>query len=137
MDSTAEKRRERRLILAIDFDGTIVDHEFPKIGKLKTGAKEAINSLHNLGHKIIIWTCRNHTEKDLNQDSTIRGVQNFLEREGVKYDVVNENHPDLDFHLESRKVYADIYIDDRNLGGFPGWGKTFKMILEYDKRREW
>jgi len=45
-------------IIAIDFDGTIVDHEFPRIGQLKEGVRDFMKALHKQGHKIIVWTCR-------------------------------------------------------------------------------
>ena len=136
MGKTTDEKK-KNLFLAIDFDGTIVKHDFPRIGSLMPGAKEAINALHGHGHKIIVWTVRNHTEGEFDREATIGGVQDFLDKHGIRYDTINENHPDLDFHTESRKVYADIYIDDRNLGGFPGWGKAFMQIMRYNRERKW
>jgi alpha-glucosidase (family GH31 glycosyl hydrolase) len=95
------------IIIAIDFDGTIVNHEYPKIGKLKFNAKEVINKLHNKGHKIIIWTCR-YISMDL--DSMI----DFLVDNDIPFDDINENVITGDFEPEP-KIYADIYIDDRNI----------------------
>ena len=120
--STNFEDREQKII-AIDFDGTIVDHQFPEIGELLPNAKEVINRLHEQGHYIIIWTCRNMTEPEHPEwtDAPIPAVMSFLRINGIPFDSVNENHPAQGFWLQARKVFADIYIDDRNMGGFPGW----------------
>jgi len=135
LENTIKKRKG--LLIAVDFDGTIVEHQFPKIGKLKPGAKLMIQLLKEEGHKIMIWTCRNHTESQLGQEATIRAVQNFLDEEEIPYDTINENDPSIGFWLESRKIYADIYIDDKNLGGFPGWAETYLMIQNYNTTGKW
>jgi hypothetical protein len=120
-------------IIAIDFDGTIVEHDFPRIGKLMPHAKEVINRLHDAGHKIIIWTCRNHTEPNHPDwdDAPIPRVMEFLRKNGIHFDSINENHPSMGFWLQSRKIFAEIYIDDKNLGGFPGWLQTEELIDGY------
>lgn len=100
------------MILAIDFDGTIVKHEFPKIGELMPGAAYTIRRLAAAGHTIIIWTCRNGEYEE--------AAKKFLEDNNIPYHYINENISNLSFKT-SNKIYADVYIDDRNLGGFPGW----------------
>jgi hypothetical protein len=137
--STIEDYKRKHLIIAVDFDGTIVDHDFPRIGKLMPGAKEVLTELHEAGHKIIIWTCRNHTEPDHPEwtQAAIPNVMQFLYHNQIPFDSINENHPDMGFWLQSRKVYADIYIDDKNIGGFQGW-KVNKFLIEYFiKYRTW
>lgn len=107
------------MIIAIDFDGTIVEHQFPNIGPLRTNAKEVINRLYDEGHGIIIWTCR--TSQNIFPASTrptVFDVKDFLDKEGIKYHTINNNIPELSFQ-PSPKVYADVYIDDRQLGGIP------------------
>ena len=119
----------RKPILAIDFDGTIVEHRYPDVGELKPNAVKIINRLHAEGFTIIIWTCRG--QADL--------VSDHLEVLGIKYDYINENAPNVremfgvgpDEEWEpSRKIYADIYIDDRQLGGIPDDWETIYCIIQ-------
>lgn len=108
--------------IAIDFDGTIVEFKFPDIGGLKPFAKETIKVLKEKGHRIIIWSCRGKDKED--------EVRIFLEENEIPYDVINdhtsedkERIPDLNY---IRKVFADIYIDDRNIFWIDDW----KFIAE-------
>ena len=115
------------MIIAIDFDGTIVEHDFPEIGKLKPHAKEIINRLFEQGHKIIIWTCRS-TQIHKTPNSTIFAVKDFLLTNGIRFHTINNNYAGLGFQ-PSPKVYADLYIDDRQLGGIPDdWRQIYDMI---------
>ena len=104
--------------IAVDFDGTIVTMDFPKIGTLKPYAKETIEVLKNEGHKIIIWTCRYGNKED--------EVRTFLKENRIPYDTINDHTPgDISNlkHLvpETRKVFADIYIDDRSIFWIDDW----------------
>ncbi|NDV46100.1 hypothetical protein D0T49_03470 [Paludibacter sp. 221] len=110
------------MIIAIDFDGTIVENKFPEIGTLLPKAKEVINSLYDTGHYIIIWTCR----CDLHLTSAV----NFLLNNDIKFHRINDNEPTntAKYNSNSRKVYAHMYIDDKNVGGFPGWNKCKEEI---------
>ncbi len=111
------------MIFAIDFDGTIVDHEFPKIGKLKPHAIRVMNRLQAKGHKIIIWTCRKDTDKKYLTD-----VVRFLNSRGFYPDAVNVNiDPNLNF--ANPKVLADFYLDDRSFPPFPAW-EDFEKSME-------
>lgn len=103
----------RQKIIAIDFDGTIVRHEFPEIGEFMPGAAEAIRSLHE-NYKIIIWTVRDA--------GYLKVMKRFLDDNKIPYDAINDVIVGVSDFSESRKIYADYYIDDRNFpGGFPGW----------------
>lgn len=113
----------RKPIIAIDFDGTIVEHKFPEIGELLPYAKEVINKLFQ-SSVIIIWTCRNEKETP----NEFAAMVKFLEDNGIPYHYINENYPENGF-LPEPKIYADIYIDDRNLGGFPGWDVVEALLL--------
>lgn len=112
------------MTIAIDFDGTIAMSRFPHINGMMPGAKQAIKDLREHGHYIIIWTCR--TDKDL-----VDAV-NWMLAEGIEFDRVNDEAPDNIAQFGGRKfgkINADIYIDDRNLGGFPGWKEVLKILL--------
>lgn len=115
------------MIIAIDFDGTIVEHAFPGIGALLPSAKEIINQLKKEGHYIIIWSCRGASCKKQYHD-----MIDFLKDKGIQFDQVNSNCPELDFH-PFPKIYADVYIDDKNLQGFPGWEKAYDLIYKHDR----
>jgi len=114
--------KNRPIILALDFDGSIVDDAFPDIGALKSGAKKIINKLHDEGYYIIIWTCR-YTDKE------IHSMLRFLSDNKISYDAVNENYPNLDFKPWP-KIFYDVLVCDRNLGGIPDWETIYKMIKE-------
>jgi len=129
-------------IIAIDFDGTVVEHDFPNIGNLMPDAKRVINKWHDLGYYILIWTCRNNFEPDHHTDpdwvnAPIGQVVKFLKGMDVRFHGVNQQQPGLGFYLESRKIFANVYIDDRNMGGFPGWNAAERMVEEYMKSGNW
>jgi len=108
-------------ILCIDFDGTIVDHQYPAIGEIRPFAKEAINRLHDEGWYIIIWTCR--------CGDTLMDARKWLLDNKIWFDKLNENAPvEMIGFIPSPKVYGDIYIDDRNLEGVPEWPMIYSMI---------
>jgi hypothetical protein len=109
------------MIIAVDFDGTIVEHQYPKIGKALPFAVETLKALQKRGHQLILWTYR--TGKELEE------AINFCQRHGIEFYAVNNNYPEEQFDISiPRKIHADIYIDDRNLGGLPSWGEIFRMI---------
>ncbi len=110
------------MIIAIDFDGTIVEHKFPAIGEPLPHAFEVMKELQQKGHKLILWTYRD------GEDLT-KAVQ-LCRENGVRFYAVNHSKPNEDYDkYMSRKIYADLYIDDRNLGGFPGWLEVRRQVL--------
>lgn len=96
------------MIIAIDFDGTIVESAFPKIGKIKPNAERVIKRLFGEGHKIIIWTCRPINNKGLDE------MKKWLDDNDIPYHKINENIEDLGM-TTSNKVCADVYIDDMDI----------------------
>ena len=108
-------------IIAIDFDGTIVEHRYPEIGPEMLFAFETIRELQKKGHRLILWTYRAGTYLD--------DAVEYCRQNGLEFYAVNANFPG-ETHLEmgSRKIYADVYIDDRNLGGFPGWANIWQQL---------
>ena len=112
----------KSLLIAVDFDGTIVDDKYPAVGKAKPFAIETLKMLQNDGHRIILWTYRYGRKLD-------EAVQ-FLHDQGIPPYAVNRSYPEEASHPEdvSRKIHADLFIDDRNFGGFPGWGVIYQKL---------
>jgi hypothetical protein len=107
--------------IAIDFDGTIVEHKYPAIGKELLFAFETMRELQKNNHQLILWTYRYGKELDEAVD--------FCRERGIDFYAVNKNYPEEEFDgTVSRKIDADLYIDDRNLGGFPGWSAVWQML---------
>ena len=118
------------MIIAIDSDGTICRSPFPTIEGTMPGAKEVISRLHAGGHYIIIWTCRT--------GQNLLDAVNWMLKEGIPFDRVNDHNPDnlARYGDGGKKVYAHCYIDDKNLGGFPGWPVAEGMIKELEEKWE-
>ena len=93
-------------VIAIDFDGTIVDDKFPDFGDVKEGAKEVINELLEVGHEVIIWSCQDAEE-----------IEHVLYRLGINYTAINENTESMmqRWGNNPRKIGADNFIDDKGL----------------------
>lgn len=98
------------MIIAIDFDGTICDHQFPKIGEPVPGAIEWITKFRDAGAILILWTMR--SDGDTYGDSLTEAV-NFCTEHGLKFDFVNESPQRW---TSSKKAYANVYIDDSAFG---------------------
>lgn len=114
---------QNKLIVAIDFDGTIVEDAYPKIGKPKLFAFETLKRLQDDGHRLILWTYR--------YGSRLDEAVTFCKENGIHFYAVNKSFPEEEFDIvQSRKIYADLFIDDRNLGGFMGWGEIYQMITK-------
>ncbi len=108
-------------VIAVDFDGTIVTHAYPQIGKEMLFAFATLKELQSRGHKLILWTFRSG---DLLDEAV-----EYCRMNGVEFYAVNKNYPEEEFSDKiSRKVNADIFIDDRNVGGFRGWSDTWQML---------
>jgi len=111
-------------IIAIDFDGTIVEDSYPKIGKTKLFAFETMKRLKSEGYRLVLWTFRNGRYLD----EAIK----FCKKNGLEFYAINSSFEGEIFegNKQSRKINADIFIDDRNLGGFPGWGEVYNIIKQ-------
>ena len=107
--------------IAVDFDGTIVEHRYPSIGKPKLFAFETLKELQKQGHSLILWTYRS--------GQRLEEAVEFCTKHGIEFYAVNKNYPEEVFTENiSRKIDADIYIDDRNIGGFLGWSKIWEIL---------
>ena len=99
------------MTIAVDFDGTIVEHRYPEIGAELPFAIETLKMLRKDGHKIVLWSVR---EGQLLDDAV-----NWCRERGVEFYAVNRDYP--------------VFIDDRNLGGLPDWGTIYRMIRHHRK----
>jgi hydroxymethylpyrimidine pyrophosphatase-like HAD family hydrolase len=113
------------LTIAVDFDGTIVEHKFPDIGSEIPFAIHTLRALQKKGHKLILWTYRSGPELDA-------AIQ-FCQSNGLEFYAINKNYPEekMDENI-SRKILADIYIDDRNFGGLPSWTEIYQQLHPED-----
>lgn len=109
-------------LIAIDFDGTIAEDKYPKIGKPMTFAFETLKALQNDGHRLILWTYRS--------GNRLQDAVDFCLENGIEFYAVNSSFPgeEFDEKTQSRKLAADIFVDDRNVGGFIGWGEVYQKI---------
>lgn len=112
------------MIIAVDFDGTIVEHKYPEIGRELPFAIETLKKLQKERHRIILWSVR---EGKLLQDAI-----DFCRERGLEFYAVNSNYAEetLESTHYSRKLKADLFIDDRNVGGLPEWGMIYQMVRE-------
>jgi len=112
------------MIIAVDFDGTIVEHKYPEMGKELPFAIETLKKLQEERHRIILWSVR---EGKLLQDAI-----DFCRERGLEFYAVNSNYAEetLESTHYSRKLKADLFIDDRNLEGLPEWGMVYQMVHE-------
>jgi hypothetical protein len=111
------------MIIAVDFDGTIVKHEYPKIGRELPFAIDTLKRLQQSPeYQLILWTVREGVE--------LQEALEFCRNRGLEFYAVNSNYPEEEAeHKEPRKLKADLFIDDRNLGGLPDWGVIYRMIV--------
>ncbi len=117
--------------IAVDFDGTIVTHEYPEIGKEIPFATETLKMLIRDHHRLILWSVR---EGKLLQDAV-----DWCKERGVEFWAVNKDYPEESLENNnhfSRKLKADYFIDDRNVGGLPDWGQIYQMITHGTSYRE-
>lgn len=118
-------------LLSIDFDGTIVENAYPEIGELRKNAKEVINRLFDEGFVILINTCRAGIYEG--------EVYKFLRENQIAFNYINCNLPSQIeyFGMDCRKLSADIYIDDKQLGGIPDdWEVIYELIHKQIKLQE-
>ena len=111
------------MTIAVDFDGTIVEHRYPEIGNELPFATETLKMLIAEHHKLILWTVR---EDDLLQEAV-----DWCKERGVEFYAVNRDYPEESLENNnhfSRKLKVDMWIDDRNIGGLPDWGTIYQMI---------
>ena len=111
------------MIIAIDFDGTIVEHKYPAIGAELPFAIDTLIKLKEEGHRLILWTVR--------EGRLLDEAVTFCRERGLEFYAINRDYPEEEKGRNnhfSRKLKADLWIDDRNLGGLPDWGTIYEMV---------
>jgi hydroxymethylpyrimidine pyrophosphatase-like HAD family hydrolase len=114
--------------IAVDFDGTLVEDKYPKIGKEKPFAFEALKMFMQRGYFLILWTSR--TGKHLEE------AVDYCRKKGVEFYAVNKNY--CEEVLQDgypRKIIADIFIDDRDIFAEMDWQKIYFKVLDRDAER--
>ena len=113
------------MTIAIDFDGTLVEHKYPEIGKEIPFAFETLRRLQQDRHRLILWTVR--------EGRLLDEALAFCRERGIEFYAVNRDYPEEEKGANrhySRKLKADLFIDDRNLGGLPDWGTIYEMVTQ-------
>jgi hypothetical protein len=110
------------MTIAIDFDGTIVEHRYPRIGEEIPFAVDTLKLLQQEKHRLILWSVR---EGDLLDEAV-----EWCRARGLEFYAANKDYPEEERDHEgfSRKLKVDMFIDDRNVGGLPDWGVIYELI---------
>jgi hypothetical protein len=114
------------MTIAVDFDGTIVEHKYPEIGKEIPFATDTLKMLIKERHKLILWSVR--------EGKLLDEAVEWCKARGVEFYAINKDYPEEDIENNkhfSRKLKADVWIDDRNIGGLPDWGTIYEMISKH------
>lgn len=120
------------MTIAVDFDGTIVEHRYPDIGAEIPFATETLKMLIKDQHRLILWSVR--------EGALLQEAVDWCKERGVEFWAVNRDYPEENGthnnnHF-SRKIKADLFIDDRQIGGLPDWGQIYRMIHEGKSYRQ-
>lgn len=114
------------MVIAVDFDGTIVEHRYPEIGEERPFATEVLKKLIDQRHKLILWTVR--------EGELLDAALKWCEERGVTFYAVNSDSSEMFNEAKDKnlscKLNADVFIDDRNVGGLPDWGTIYTMITK-------
>lgn len=118
------------MTIAVDFDGTIVSHRYPEIGREMPFAVDTLKMLTREGHRLILWSVR---EGHLLDEAVA-----WCRERGLEFYAVNKDYPEEERSHDnfSRKLKVDLFIDDRNVGGLPDWGLIYRMIKEKKSYRD-
>ena len=136
------------MIIAIDFDGTCVTHDFPNIRK-DIGAAQVLKQLTDKGHQLILWTMRSDVEQPRSDNPDIHTVGGQYLQQAVDWFEENDiplwgiqTNPDQHQWTHSPKAYAQLYIDDAALGcplkykpefdsrPFVDWVEVEKLLMQ-------
>ena len=130
----------RKMLIAVDFDGTVASGGYPDITKAEPieGAVETLKWLISEGHRIILWSCREDHPTDINK-KYLTDAEKWMKEHGIEVYAANETPLEEDFRGEEyttrRKVFADVYVDDAIIGGFPGWDIIKQIIIRINEQK--
>jgi hypothetical protein len=99
--------KSKKLVFAVDFDGTVVTNAYPKIGR-NIGAALVLKTLVAEGHKLILYTIRTGTQLE-------EAVEWFTDK-GIDLYAVNQNPGQASWAPDAKKIFFDLCLDDRNYG---------------------
>lgn len=118
------------MTIAVDFDGTIVTDRYPGIGNEIPFAVETLKLLQQEHHRLILWSVR--------EGKLLDEAVAWCKERGVEFYAVNKEYPEQKLQDDgfSRKLKADLFIDDRNVGGLLDWGIVYRMIKEHKMYRD-
>ena len=118
------------MTIAVDFDGTIVSHRYPEIGREIPFAVDTLKMLTREGHRLILWSVR---EGHLLDEAVA-----WCQERGLEFYAINKDYPEEERSHDnfSRKLKVDLFIDDRNVGGLPDWGLIYRMVKEKKSYRD-
>lgn len=118
------------MIIAVDFDGTCVTHEFPYIGE-DIKSVDVLKELVNKGHKIILYTMRSHKKcKDV--EDPLQEAIDWFRSNNIPLWGINEN-PEQKSWTDSNKIYANLYIDDANLGVPLCYSSLTRLYIDWNE----
>lgn len=131
------KPKQNKLIIAVDFDGTIVEHRWPQIGNPAPLAIETLKEFHGAGANLILYTMRSG-------ETLVEAVE-YCQDNGIVLWQFNRNSEQIKW-TSSPKVYAHVYIDDAAFGcplihppngerPYVDWAKVRKPVLEMIRER--
>ena len=133
--------------IAVDFDGTVVTHDFPNVGK-DIGAVPVLRDLVKAGHKIILFTMRSHgnpvIQKGYGQDhkgsvldtDVLDDALNWFKANDIPLFGINEN-PTQKSWTNSPKVYAHVIIDDTACGAPVFYDQNNRPYIDWKRVRDW
>ncbi|GHV49851.1 hypothetical protein FACS1894216_00990 [Synergistales bacterium] len=109
------------MIIAVDFDGALAENAYPDIGEPINPVIAFVKWKQAKCAKVILWTCRKGKE--------LEAALLWCEVRGIRFDAVNENLPEVieKFGGDTRKIYADLYIDDRAINPWETPRRAIKL----------
>lgn len=109
------------MIIAIDFDGTIVEDIYPEIGEPKIFAFETMKEMQKAHHQLILWTTREGDE--------LEAAVDFCRKNDIQFYAVNNSYPEDKYDESiSRKINCEVFVSNKNIGGMLGWGEIWQEI---------